>query len=160
MSKSTLWWVLGAVVVLGLFISSRFISHSAQNSFSNRQAALICTTDMATQFHIHPHIQIIIDGVTQEIPANIGISLDCMHPLHTHDTGGTLHVESPEAWDFTLGDFFAVWGQTFNKDQILNSKADATHAIGITLNGQEVSTYENTILHDNDQIVISYVAKQ
>lgn len=113
---------------------------------TNRQVALSCTTDMATQFHIHPHLEIIINGTQQEIPANIGISFSCMHPLHTHDTTGTLHVESPTKRDFTLGDFFAVWKKPFNRDQITQE----------TVNGKETEDFENIVLHDRDQIVITY----
>lgn len=123
---------------------------------TNREIALICTSDMATQFHIHPHLEILIDGEQQSIPADIGVKPACMNALHTHDASGTLHVESPEKRDFTLADFFAVWGQTFSKDQVLQSAVDGTHHIRVTVNGTETDTYENTILRDKDQIVISY----
>lgn len=157
----TLWWGVGAaIVIVGLLVWGKFTSEIAHSKISNRDVALICTTDMATQFHIHPHLEIVISGQRQVIPANIGISASCMHPLHTHDASGTLHVESPEARDFTLSDFFAVWGKTFNKDQILDSKVDDTHVIRVMVNGQAVNTYENTILRDKDQIVISYEAKK
>ena len=122
---------------------------------TNREVALSCTTDMATQFHIHPHLEIIINGKQQDIPANIGINLACMHPIHTHDASGALHVESPETRDFTLADFFAVWGKPFSKSQILDSAVDGSHIIKVAVNGAPVDTYENTVLRDKDQIVIS-----
>lgn len=153
----TLWWIIGiAVVIIALFAWGNINATREHASLSNRQVALLCTTDMATQFHIHPILQIIINGEPQVIPANIGIKADCMNALHTHDTSDTLHVESPEKRDFTLADFFAVWGQPFSKDQILNYKSDATHQISITVNGTPVDTYENTVLKDKDQIVITY----
>ena len=123
---------------------------------TNREVALICTTDMATQFHIHPHLEILINGRREEIPANIGIKSTCMNALHTHDTSGTIHVESPEQRDFTLADFFAVWNKPFNKDHIIDYKTDSQHAIRETVNGKEVLDYENTVLRDKDQIVIIY----
>ncbi|MCX6787993.1 MAG: hypothetical protein NT108_02400 [Candidatus Kaiserbacteria bacterium] len=129
---------------------------TALSGRTNREIALACTSDMATQFHIHPHLEILINGEQQSIPANIGVKPACMNALHTHDASGTLHVESPEKRDFTLGDFFAVWGQTFSKDQVLQSMIGETHHIRVTVNGVEVDTYENTILHDKDRIVISY----
>lgn len=129
---------------------------TALSDRTNREIAFICTSDMATQFHIHPHLEILIDGEQQSIPADIGVKPACMNALHTHDASGTLHVESPEKRDFTLADFFAVWGQTFSKDQVLQSAVDGTHHIRVTVNGTETDTYENTILRDKDQIVISY----
>lgn len=149
------WWIIGAVVVafVALLILSSFQSGVDK---TNREVALSCTTDAFTTFHIHPHLTIIVDGVQQTIPADIGITLACMHPIHTHDTSGTIHIESPQQRDFTLGDFFAVWGQPFSQNQILNYTADASHTITETVNSTTVQTFENTILHDKDNIVITY----
>ncbi len=152
------WWITGIAVILvvGFFWWG---NHSASNQ-TNRQLALSCTTDMFTTFHIHPHLQILVNGQQQDIPANIGISLACMHPIHTHDATGTLHVESPEPRDFTLADFFAVWGKTFNQNQVLGSAIDSSHIIKVTVDGAQVDTYENMVLRDKNQIVISYEAKK
>ncbi len=150
------WWIAGGVVVIMIgFIL--WGNHSA-STLTTRELALSCTTDPLTRFHIHPNLQIVINGVQQVIPADIGISLTCMHPIHTHDATGKIHIESPEPRDFTLGDFFAVWGKTFNQNQILDSVVDASHTIAVTVNGSRVDTYDNTVMHDNAQIVISYGA--
>ena len=114
---------------------------------------------MATQFHIHPNLEIYVNGQKQEIPANIGIIFNCMHPIHTHDTSGIIHIESPEQRDFTLADFFAVWDKTYNKNQVINYKIDANHIIKETVNDSEVQDFENTVLHDKDRIIISYQVK-
>lgn len=158
-SPSLTWWILGiiAVALMGLGV---LVFTNAQKPKTNREVALTCTTDMATQFHIHPYLEIMINGQAQEIPANIGVIAGCMNPLHTHDATGKIHVESPEERDFTLGDFFAVWNKTFTKEQILDEKADETHIIKETVNGNEVQDYENTILRDGDRIVIYYEEKK
>lgn len=152
------WWIVGGVIILvaGLF----FLGNRAASGKTNRQLALSCTTDVLTRFHVHPHLQIFVNGQKQDIPANIGDSLICLHPIHTHDSSGTIHVESPEPRDFTLADFFAVWGKVFNQNQILDSVVDGSHIIKVTVNGAPVDTYENTVLHDEDQIVISYEIKK
>jgi hypothetical protein len=73
--------------------------------------AQVCVTHARLGLHIHPHLSVGINGVTQTIPANIGISgHDCMRPVHTLDDSGTLHVEWTSPRDFTLGDFFRIWG--------------------------------------------------
>lgn len=118
--------------------------------------ALSCTSDAQTQYHIHPRLEIIINGAREVIPANIGIAPGCLRVLHTHDDSGTIHVESPRAADFTLADFFAVWGKTFNRNQILDSKTDAARGITMTVNGQPSSDYENLVLKDGQEIVIQY----
>ncbi len=152
------WWIAGGVAIgmIGLI----FLGNNSAATLTTRELALSCTTDPLTRFHIHPNLQIVVNGVQQVIPADIGISLTCMHPIHTHDASGKIHIESPVPRDFTLGDFFAVWGKTFNQNQILDSVVDASHTITVTVNGTVVNTYENTVMHDNDQIVISYEAKK
>jgi hypothetical protein len=152
MNKVTLSII--ALVVLALVVLAVF--KKDVGSLSSRDVAIACTTDMATEFHIHPVLEIYINGEQQVIPANVGITPSCMMSLHTHTPDGIIHVEAPVQKDFTLGDFFAVWNKPFSKDQILDSKADETHRIRVTVNGSEVTTYENTILVDRDQIVIYY----
>jgi hypothetical protein len=151
--------IIGAVAIVFIIGISQSKYQDAHPK-TNREVALSCTTDMATEFHIHPFLKIIINGVEQKIPADIGIVNGCMNPLHTHDDTGKIHVESPEQRDFTLADFFAVWGKIFTKDQILESKADQKYTIKETVNGVEVVDYENTVLKDGDQIVISYELKK
>lgn len=154
-SSSTTWWILGlTALVIGLviFLGVKY----SDPTKTNREVALACTTDMATRFHIHPSLEILINGEKQAIPTNIGVKADCMNALHTHGTSGEIHVESPQKRDFTLADFFAVWGKPYSKDQILDSKTDDRYVIRETVNGQEVGDYENTVLKDKDKIVISY----
>ncbi|WP_144759227.1 hypothetical protein [Curtobacterium sp. 9128] len=61
--------------------------------------------------HIHTHVTITDGDTPVVIPADIGHS-DTRRfaaELHTHDTSGIVHVESPERRDFTLGQFFDEW---------------------------------------------------
>lgn len=155
-SSSVMYWVIGVITVAVILIIVFLASKNSISSKTNREVALTCTTDMATQFHIHPNLEIMINGQKQEIPANIGVHSTCMNSLHTHDNSGKIHVESPEKRDFTLADFFAVWKKTYGKDQILDYKVDEGYIIRETVNGNEVQDYENTILRDKDQIIIYY----
>lgn len=152
-------WVSGSIVTLVIIFIiwlAFYGSSSATLSKSNREIALACTNDMATRFHIHTNLEILINEEKQIIPTDVGVNSACMNALHTHDMNGVIHVESPQERDFTLSDFFAVWGKTYSKDQILDAKADDQHIIRETVNGKEVPDYENTALRDGDRIVISY----
>jgi hypothetical protein len=126
---------------------------------SSRELALTCLPQEQLAMHIHPVLTIMINGQKQEVSANIGILQTCIHFLHTHDTSGTIHVESPVTKDYHLSDFFAVWGKTFTQDQILDAKVDSTHRIHMTVNGQDNTEYGDLVLRDKDQIVIAYEAK-
>ena len=144
------------IIIVVIVVVALFVFIILRPPKTNREVALTCTSDMATQFHIHPNLEIIINGQKYEIPTDIGIVSGCMNALHTHDNSGKIHVESPEKRDFNLSDFFAVWNKTYSKNQIFDYKVDDKHTIRETVNGKETQDYENTILKDNDQIIIYY----
>ncbi len=159
--------IIGSIVgiIVLLFVARSYTRHATvlentKTTRTNREIAMSCTTDMATKFHIHSLLAIVINGQKQDIPTNVGIDAEgCMHPLHTHDAMGKIHIESPETRDFTLGDLFAVWGKPFDATHIMDAVADGTHSIRVQVNGTNVDTYENTVFHDGDQIGISYEEK-
>lgn len=132
-----------ALVLGGIWYA---VAHPAKLR-TNREVALSCTTDMATQFHIHPRLSLSIKGVQQDVPANIGVKAGCMNPLHTHDASGTIHIESPEKRDFTVADFFAVWDKPFQKENM---------TVKMFVNGKENTELENYVMQDKDEIEIRY----
>lgn len=152
------------LLVLGVGLVFAFRSPSSQSSGpvettrTTREVALACDPEMADGFHIHPTLEIVVNGEPVPVPENIGIKETCMTVLHTHTPDGVIHVESPEKRDFTLADFFAVWEKPFSKEEILSYKTDASHRILVTVDGIAVDTFENTILRDAERIVIRYEA--
>ena len=105
--------------------------------------------------HIHPQLNVMVNGIAVTVPEKIGIdktlwkdhSLDKygmqgMSPLHTHDSLGTIHVESSANRDYTLGEFLDVWGRLD-----INGKT-----VKATVNDQPISDWRNHILKDNEQI--------
>lgn len=143
-----------AGLIIGGFIAFQNAKAQKIQTQTSREVALSCTTDMATQFHIHPTLTITLFGQRQEIQANIGVTTLCMNAIHTHDASGVLHVESPVKKDFTLGDFFAVWKRPFTKEHILDTVLSSGQQVIVTVNGKEVATFDQTIMNDKDQIGI------
>jgi hypothetical protein len=71
----------------------------------------------AVNTHYHSHLDVFADGKKVKVPALIGINLGAQYltQLHTHDTRGVIHIESPKANDhYTLGQFVAEWGVFLN----------------------------------------------
>ncbi len=104
-------------------------------------------------YHSHLILTIIVQNQVVPIPGNIGASVidgaSYARPVHTHsfDTvPGTLHIETDENRDYTLGDFFLVWGKVFNEGQVLDYKADTTHKISMTVNGATEPRMQNYVL--------------
>jgi hypothetical protein len=114
---------------------------------------------MTTEYHIHPELSIFMNGTEVPIPLNLGVKATGMTAIHTHNEKGVIHVEAPIKKDFTLGDFFAVWGKDFSQTKLLDTTVDDKSEIIVTVNGQKVDTYENTVVGDKDKIVISYQSK-
>src|SRR5205814_1323985 len=71
----------------------------------------------AVTTHYHSHLDIYVNGKHITVPRYIGINLGASYltELHTHDTRGVIHVESPKSNDhFSLGQFLAEWGVFLN----------------------------------------------
>jgi hypothetical protein len=93
-----------------------------------------CGATEMLNYHIHIHLTIFVDGAAQQVPLGIGIgkpreyqptsagrfviSGTCFMWLHTHASDGILHVESPTPKIYTLGNFFAIWGQPLSRTQV------------------------------------------
>ena len=152
-------WICIALVLSVAFLAwwspkSKEAQINKEKSMTSREVALLCTTDMATTYHIHPEIKIISNGVEIPIPGNMGVQQICMTSIHTHDPGGVIHIESPIQKDFTLGDFFAVWKKSYS-NSVPNVIKEGTMG-KVTVNSVSVSTYEDTVFRDKDKLVITY----
>jgi len=101
-----------------------------------------CDKAEKVSFHIHAHLTIFLRGKAQQIPYGIGIGPPlqglstnagpfvtvgkCFMWLHTHASDGIIHIESPVASTYTLGQFFAVWGIPLSKTQVGPAKGAVT----------------------------------
>jgi hypothetical protein len=114
-----------------------------------------CEGTEQVALHIHAGLAIVLDGQRVTIPADIGINIDqqCLYWLHTHVDKGVIHVEAPSTQQqFTLGQFFAVWGYPLSRTEIL----DFHGALHAWVNGQPFTGDPATIpLRDLETIVIS-----
>jgi hypothetical protein len=78
--------------------------------------------------HIHAHLSLFDRGVQIAVPLGIGIvnprvmngfaGGSALYWLHTHDATGIIHVESPDARTYTLGQFFDIWGRPLGKTNV------------------------------------------
>jgi hypothetical protein len=109
--------------------------------------------------HIHQHLDIYVRGRHQTVPANVGIDAaqQFISPLHTHDTTGVMHVESPTVESFSLGQFFAVWGVPLSATQLGALKTGGGKVLKAWVNGAPVSADPTRIVLDSHQeIVLAY----
>lgn len=148
--------VIGFSLIVGiLFI---VLSLLLWKSFQDSKAPFEkqCVRHGPKGVHTHPTLKILIDGMEQEIPKNIGVkSFFCMRPLHTHDKSGRLHIESKIVRNFTIRDFFTIWNKRFTKSCIFEYCIN-NGTLKMSVNGKENLEFENFIMHDGDNILVEY----
>jgi hypothetical protein len=113
----------------------------------------------ALAYHIHQHLDLYVNGQKVTVPSQIGISGGFAF-LHTHDSSGVIHVESPVIKDYTLGQFFDVWGVLFTKDQIGAYKVNGNDKLWVYVNGRPYTgDPRNIVLKNFEEIVVAYGTK-
>jgi hypothetical protein len=110
-----------------------------------------CDLGERLAFHIHAHVGIYANGQPLTAPYGIGIGKPwqvqqstegpfvvagaCFYLAPHHTDDGIIHIESPVQRAFTLGDFFAIWGQPLSSSQA----ASATGPVIAYVNGIRTS---------------------
>jgi len=103
---------------------------------------ITCQRSENVAYHIHAHLTIFVNGSAYQVPYGIGIGPplggvrtpagafvetgSCFMWLHTHVADGIIHIESPKFATYTLGQFFAVWGQKLSRSQVGPKKGSVT----------------------------------
>ncbi len=127
--------IAGLLVLLGIAVV-------APRALSSRSIDGIgCVPASKTVLPLHQHLTIEIAGQPLVVPAGIGDDtghplVSCLYWLHTHDTDGVIHIESPVRRAYTLGQFFAVWGQPLGRAQILSLRIGGAHRLRVYVDGR------------------------
>ncbi len=119
---------------------------------------IYCDALEHTDYHIHAHLTIYIDGKQVAIPQGIGIAPDqsCLSWLHTHTNDGVLHIEFPKQGNPTLGNFLDIWGQSFHSMGFQNELA-SSQGWTIYVNGKQVNeNFNQLVLQPHQVITIAY----
>jgi hypothetical protein len=94
-----------------------------------------CRFNPKVLFHVHVHLTLFVGGKARAVPAGVGFwpplgpqnyrhgqfgvtSGNCWTWLSTRYADGLIHIESPVARSFTLGEFFDIWGQPLGRTAV------------------------------------------
>lgn len=132
----------GTVGPEGIVIEQGASLAPASTTSKTRQVdGIRCAPVESLKYHIHAHLQVYVNGQPRQLPGAIGIlgpvnqgsgsatfygASECYYWLHTHTADGILHVESPTATTYTLGDFFDEWGQPLGADVVATAHGPVT----------------------------------
>jgi hypothetical protein len=134
-------------------------ANQAQLQLRLRAIGLDPLTAEGQVVHIHQHLDLFVDGDPVEVPANLGIDAQgaFIAALHTHDATGIMHVESPTASTFSLGQFFAVWGVRLSRSCVGGECAGSGKRLRAWVNGEPVDADPTRIeLAEKQEIVLAY----
>ena len=136
-------WGAAGIVALGLIALAIWSNVLQSTSASPVIDGVQCNSNEQLAYHIHQHLAIDDAGQPVTIPAGIGIDQknQCIYWMHTHDTTGVIHVESPSQKQYTLGNFLDIWGQKIDRTTFL------THGIAA---GHNVRAYVGQSLYRGD----------
>ncbi|MGN6629127.1 MAG: hypothetical protein ACTHKJ_04530 [Candidatus Nitrosocosmicus sp.] len=114
------------------------------------------------------NLKIIMDNKSFTIPSQIGIEESLWHnhsldkygapgmpmkdmimlgmaPIYTNDNSGLIKVGSVVVRNYTLGNFFYIWGYNLNGKTVVNA----------TANGKPILDFKNHILKDKEKIYLN-----
>jgi hypothetical protein len=153
--------------VSGAIICILFVLMSQITPDLNAQVTGENKTSNKIIMHIHSNLNVTVNGKSLMVPNGIGInstlwndhSLDkfgterkttifgmvtpAMSPLHTHDSSGTIHVESIEYRNYTLGQFLNIWGIPLEGSRV-----------NLFIDGNSTDNYSNYVLKDREKMIL------
>ena len=111
--------------------------------------------------HEHANVQVFVHGEATTVPVNVGIDGTAqpaeVASVHTHTADGVVHVESNALAEFTLGQFFDVWGVRLTGSCIGGFCESGEDVLQVFVNGEEVTTgIRNVGLDDQTVIVVTF----
>lgn len=132
-----------------------------------RAARLVLFPGEHVDVHYHAHLDVLVDGEPVPVPAGLGINVgpngtlpDHGAPgiaaLHTHDTSGVLHIESPRSDTFTLGQVFRLWDVRLGRGTVgsYRDKEDDTR-VAVYVDGKKTSgNPANLVLEDHQEVAV------
>ncbi len=165
------WLLMGAGALTIIFVLIAVLSPDSLTTSDDERLLAVCLAGHNELVqHNHVEVHIIIDGVTQSIPSDLGVNDNSCNPgmraIHTHDGSGRLHIETPYKTTPNLGNFFSIWGQPFDSTHLMDAVVDDGHQIVMRVSesdaayqaGQYVVSeeYEMHKLSDGEVIVLEY----
>ena len=133
-----------------------------ESSYLKSEICYYALNGIIADHHYHLQLNITIEDERIEIPMNIGFERDSegntifLHPIHTYDNSGRIHVETSKNATAELGFFFEIWGKDFSNNKILNNTSNEDYSVNMFLNGEQVETFEKTVLEPYSFIEIFY----
>jgi hypothetical protein len=116
---------LTAVVIVGLMFYAIYTPTQLALHFNTLLVVQIINRQQQTQ-HIYPAPNIGNPGGIMSAQQYSGDGVDGFYPIYTRDATGLVHVGSTVVRNYSLADFFRVWGEPLSANNTLGYNANYT----------------------------------
>jgi branched-subunit amino acid transport protein len=138
--RTILTFTIVAVLIAVIVLTIIFLPRPSPNAVNLPDYLSHCVTGNLV-YHSHPNLVVTISGIGQTLP--VTFDAGCPQPIHTHTSDGVLHVETDQNMNYTVGDWFTLWGHAVNNVAIANlnstlifgHKTGPGHTLNMTVNG-------------------------
>ncbi|HJJ23477.1 MAG TPA: hypothetical protein OQH54_07165 [Nitrosopumilus sp.] len=104
--KTLKFLAITAIIAISVGLGSSLI----QGQLGQNNPLKVCIEDRETPYKIKATLEIIIDGLKTDIPANIGLDDgNCQRTMYTLTDDGTIYAEWEEEYPFEIGHFLWMW---------------------------------------------------
>jgi hypothetical protein len=118
-----------------------FLGEAATTHLGHPIDGIQCELLEQLAYHSYAHLQVYVNGRSRALPGGIGMvdprvqttnrglsfsSGTCYYWLHTSAADGVIEVESPTPRHYTLGNFFNVWNQPLDRNQVAADSGKVT----------------------------------
>lgn len=118
---------------------------------------MVITEDTEPAMEYSFNLKMIVNGQPQAIPGDYGKVEEGTLLFSTDTSNGDIHVRSTKKRDYTLNDFFLLWGGKFNENCLFNHcLAGGKGSLKMTVNGVVNDKFEEYVIKPGDEIVIEY----
>ncbi len=154
--KKTIKYLL---ITAAIAISVGLGSSTIQGVLNVDNPLKVCIDDRKIQFKISASLELFVDDLKAEIPANIGIVDGCTHSMYTITNDGTIYAEWQEEYPFEIGHFLWTWttyteGQGFPMREMDQSKSK------IFVDGVESPKFLNTPLENGKHYRAEFTSRE
>ena len=136
--------------IIGISVAAA--SSTIQQFLSVNDPLKVCINDRNTPYKVSATLEIIIDGIKADIPANIGNTDQCKRTMYTLHDDGTIYAEWEEEYPFEIGHFLWMWDFPL-KDM----KQDKSR---ISVNGQESPDFTRHLFIDGAHYKAEFTSKE
>jgi hypothetical protein len=146
-----------ATILLVVFTGISFVIDDVKAQHANSSTK---TNNNTIIKHYHTFLNVTLDGKPIPVPSGIGINqslwkdhsldkygmqpmnmtMEAMAPLHTMDNSGNITVDSAVNRNYTLGQFFKIWGVDFDGKKVI-----------VTIDRKPIPDFRNYILKDDNK---------